>query len=82
MPSSEKYREARRLQNLIAQTDGFAQQIGFSGTKFILNHQFGHSKALRRPLMPTPAAKGSDILGNEWYTKIVAEERRLSDCQP
>lgn len=66
------------MQNLVAQTDGFAQKIGFSGTKFILNHLFGYGKGLRRPLMPTPDAKGKDILENEWFLKIMAEEQRLS----
>ncbi|PVH92812.1 putative dihydrodipicolinate synthase [Periconia macrospinosa] len=76
-PSSDEYREARRLQNLIAQTDGFAQKIGFSGTKFLLNQQFGYSKMLRRPLVPTPETKTKEILENEWYLAIMAEEKKL-----
>jgi 4-hydroxy-2-oxoglutarate aldolase len=75
-PGSAEYFEARRLQNLVAQTDGFAQKIGFSGTKFILKHLFGYGKGLRRPLMPTPEEKGKDILENQWFVKIMAEEER------
>jgi L-threo-3-deoxy-hexylosonate aldolase len=78
-PGSPEYLEARRLQNLLAQTDGFAQKIGFSGTKFILHHTFGHGKQLRRPLMATPDEKRKEILENEWFMKVMAEEKRLEE---
>ncbi|KAJ4369667.1 hypothetical protein N0V83_005429 [Neocucurbitaria cava] len=77
VPGSTDYVEARRLQNVVAQTDGFAQKIGFSGTKFILHHAFGYRKGLRRPLMPTPDEKKGDILENEAYLRIMIEEKKL-----
>ncbi|KAF2642720.1 putative dihydrodipicolinate synthase [Massarina eburnea CBS 473.64] len=80
VPGSDDYLEARRLQNLVAQVDGVAQKIGFSGMKFILNHLFKYGKGLRRPLMPTPDDKGKVILDNEWYLKILAEEKKMSTC--
>jgi len=81
-PGSTDYLEARRLQNLVAQTDGFAQKIGFSGTKFILDHLFGYGKGLRRPLMETPEGRCKEILENEWFLKIMAEERSESSSSP
>lgn len=76
-PGSPDYLEARRLQNLIAVTDGFAQKIGFAGTKCILNHIFGYGKGLRRPLTATSDARKEEILGNEAFLKIIKEEKKL-----
>ena len=77
MPGSDDYLEARRLQNLVALTDGFAQKIGFSGTKFILNHLFQYGNTLRRPLKATPESKRLEILEDQWFKKIMAEETSL-----
>jgi 4-hydroxy-2-oxoglutarate aldolase len=65
------------LQDLVAQTDGFAQNIGFSGTKLILNHLFGYGKFPRRPLTAIPEHKRKEILQNEWFVKIMAHEAQL-----
>ncbi|CAK7235900.1 hypothetical protein SCUCBS95973_009424 [Sporothrix curviconia] len=78
-PNSPEYREAQRLQNMVALADGIAVRIGIAGLKMLTTRCRGYgSKSPRRPLLPIDEAEGDAVMGNEHIKNLLEEEEKLS----
>lgn len=77
-PASPEYKEAQRLQRLVALADGVAARIGIAGLKMLVHRCRGYgSSAPRRPLLPMDDAEGDAVMGNEHIQRVLAEEKKL-----
>ncbi|CAK7225628.1 hypothetical protein SCUCBS95973_005930 [Sporothrix curviconia] len=72
------YREAQRLQRLVALADGVAAKIGIAGLKMLVYRCRGYGGALpRRPLVPMEAAEGDAVMADEHIRRVMEEEAKL-----
>jgi 4-hydroxy-2-oxoglutarate aldolase len=78
-PNSPEYKEAQRLQNLVALADGVAARIGIAGLKMLTQRCRGYgSNAPRRPLLPMDDAEGDAVMENAHIKAVLEEEKKLS----
>ncbi|KAK3313099.1 putative dihydrodipicolinate synthase [Apodospora peruviana] len=75
-------KETKRLHNMLALADGFAQGIGIGGMKYILYRKFGYPKKPRRPLPFVSRETGGDkIMENVYLQDILWEEDQLQSLR-
>ncbi|KAL1893743.1 hypothetical protein Sste5346_006244 [Sporothrix stenoceras] len=78
-PGSPEYKEAQRLQNVVALADGVAARIGIAGLKMMTTRCRGYgSNAPRRPLLPMDGAEGDAVMANEYIKRVMEEEEKLA----
>jgi len=76
-PSSNTYREAQKLQNLISAADGVAIKIGIPGMKMLLDRLYRFGRNPRRPLLPMSMQKGDVVMDHPDLKAILDFERSL-----
>ncbi|CAK7201148.1 hypothetical protein SEUCBS139899_003850 [Sporothrix eucalyptigena] len=77
-PSSAEYKEAQRLQNLVALADGVAAKIGIAGLKMLVYRCRGYGQGLpRRPLLAIDDTEGDAVMANDHIRRVLQEEERL-----
>lgn len=83
-PSSEAYKEAQRLQGLVALADGVAARVGIAGLKMLVHRCRGygaHTRYPRKPLLPMDDVTGDALLANELIQRLLEEEAKLEGTQ-
>ncbi|SPO04461.1 related to dihydrodipicolinate synthetase family protein [Cephalotrichum gorgonifer] len=79
VPGTDDYREAQRLQGLLALADGACQKIGIAGLKMLVHKVRGHSELPRRPLLPMDKEEGAALVSGEAIQAVLAEEKILAE---
>ncbi|KAH7308436.1 putative dihydrodipicolinate synthase [Stachybotrys elegans] len=79
VPGTEEYKEAQRLQNLLALADGACQKIGIAGLKMLVHSVLGHSQQPRRPLSSMSREQGALLMETEAIKAVLAEEFRYNN---
>ena len=74
--TSSEYKEAQRLQNLVALADGYAAGIGIPGLKRLVHNKFGYPMKPRRPLLPISDQQWK-TLDHTYMAAVLEEEASL-----